>query len=151
MAEAVPQAFCRTFGDKVAWLACHDRLSAGRTGLGVVGRRCPNARSGLCRSRSCNGGAVALRAALRAVGGEDRPATWEARGEATKGMGGARWPRHGPLRGDGTRLAPKITYAGPKGEGSAAFHRFLSLTQVRGVEGTTTGPLDITSVSADVS
>ena len=85
-------------------------------------------------------GTAALRAAPRAVGEEDGPATREARGAATEGGGrGAgrsmvyRWPsRHGlggcgmapgdrrsPLGGVGALLKSKITYAGPKGTGSA--------------------------------
>ena len=92
------------------------------------------------RPRDREAGTAALRAAPRAVGGEDSPATREARGAATEGggwgagrgiacrrpsrhgLGGcgmAPGDRHGPLGGVGALLTSKITYAGPEGAGSA--------------------------------
>ena len=91
------------------------------------------------RSHDRGAGTAALRAAPRAVGGGDGPATREARGAATEGGGrGAsrgmvyhRPSRHGlggcgmapgdrrsPLGGVGALLTSRITYAGPKGTGS---------------------------------
>lgn len=92
------------------------------------------------RSHDRGAGTAALRAAHRAVGGGDGPATREARGAATggggrgagrgmvyrrpsrHGLGGcgmAPGDRRGPPGGVGALLTSRITYAGPKGTGSA--------------------------------
>lgn len=140
VAEAAKSAARSVAGHVFHWVKDMLGLRKARHGGARQGARPGLRRRRRGRPRDRGAGTAALRAAPRAVGGEDGPATREARGAATEGggwgagrgmacrrpsrhgLGGcgmAPGDRHGPLGGVGALLTSKITHAGPEGTGSA--------------------------------